>query len=211
MQEAVPVGEGAMAAILGLDVEGVTRACAETEAGHPGRVVTLANLNAPGQIVIAGHADAVALAGERAKALGATRAIGLAVSAPFHCPLMKPAEDRLAPELRALAGGRSANPRRRQRRCRAEARCRLVDRGADPSGVVPGALGRRRQAADCRRDHDLRRDRAGQGAGGVDPEDRPQRDGAERRGRERARGARLAAALSLHARPLTRQMDTLKV
>jgi [acyl-carrier-protein] S-malonyltransferase len=108
MQEAVPVGEGAMAAILGLDADGVARACAETAAGHPGRVVTLANLNAPGQIVIAGHADAVALAGERAKALGATRAIALAVSAPFHCPLMKPAEDRLAPELRALP---AADPR----------------------------------------------------------------------------------------------------
>jgi [acyl-carrier-protein] S-malonyltransferase len=108
MQEAVPVGEGAMAAILGLDAGGVARACAETAAGHPGRVVTLANLNAPGQIVIAGHADAVALAGERAKALGATRAIALAVSAPFHCPLMKPAEDRLAPELRALP---AADPR----------------------------------------------------------------------------------------------------
>lgn len=105
MQEAVPVGEGAMAAILGLDADGVARACAETSAEHPGRVVTPANLNAPGQVVIAGHADAVALAGERAKALGATRAIALAVSAPFHCPLMKPAEDRLAPELRALAAG----------------------------------------------------------------------------------------------------------
>jgi [acyl-carrier-protein] S-malonyltransferase len=58
--------------------------------------------------VIAGHADAVALAGERAKALGAHRAIALAVSAPFHCPLMRPAEDRLAPELRALA---AADPR----------------------------------------------------------------------------------------------------
>jgi [acyl-carrier-protein] S-malonyltransferase len=108
MQEAVPVGEGAMAAIVGLDVEGVTRACAETQAEHPGRVVTPANLNAPGQVVIAGHADAVALAGERAKALGAGRAIGLNVSAPFHCPLMKPAEDRLAPELRALP---AADPR----------------------------------------------------------------------------------------------------
>jgi [acyl-carrier-protein] S-malonyltransferase len=108
MQEAVPVGEGAMAAILGLDAQGVRRACAETAAEHPGRVVTLANLNAPGQIVIAGHADAVALAGERAKALGAKRAIGLSVSAPFHCPLMRPAEDRLAPELRALS---AADPR----------------------------------------------------------------------------------------------------
>lgn len=108
MQEAVPVGEGAMAAVLGLDADTVARACAETAAGNPGRVVTLANLNAPGQVVIAGHADAVARAGERAKALGAKRVIGLAVSAPFHCPLMKAAEDRLAPVLRALP---AADPR----------------------------------------------------------------------------------------------------
>jgi [acyl-carrier-protein] S-malonyltransferase len=100
MQEAVPVGEGAMAAILGLDAESVARACLEAA---DGQVVTPANLNAPGQIVIAGHAQAVARASERAKALGARRAIPLAVSAPFHCALMKPAEDRLAPELRALA------------------------------------------------------------------------------------------------------------
>jgi len=103
MQEAVPLGEGAMAAILGLDEDGVTRACADTMSECPGRVVSPANLNAPGQVVIAGHADAVARAGERAKALGAKRAIPLAVSAPFHCALMKPAEDRLAPELKALA------------------------------------------------------------------------------------------------------------
>ena len=103
MQEAVPVGEGAMAALLGLDEAGAERACAEARAELPGRVVTPANVNAPGQIVIAGHADAVALAGEVAKALGARRAIPLAVSAPFHCPLMRPAEERLAPELRALA------------------------------------------------------------------------------------------------------------
>ena len=67
-----------------------------------GRVVSPANLNAPGQVVIAGHADAVARAGELAKAAGAKRVIPLAVSAPFHCALMKPAEDRLAPLLRAL-------------------------------------------------------------------------------------------------------------
>ena len=102
MQEAVPVGEGAMAAILGLDAERVARACADTMTELGGRIVTPANLNAPGQVVIAGHADAVARAGERAKELGAKRAIALAVSAPFHCALMKPAEDRLAPELRAL-------------------------------------------------------------------------------------------------------------
>jgi [acyl-carrier-protein] S-malonyltransferase len=108
MQEAVPVGEGAMAAILGLDAVGVGRACEEAVAALPGRVVTPANLNAPGQVDNAGHADAVARASERAKALGAKRAIPLAVSAPFHCPLMKPAEDRLAPELRAL---RAHDPR----------------------------------------------------------------------------------------------------
>jgi [acyl-carrier-protein] S-malonyltransferase len=100
MQEAVAVGEGSMAAILGLDAAGVERACAEAAEGQ---VVTPANLNAPGQIVIAGHTQAVARAGERAKALGARRAILLPVSAPFHCPLMKPAEDRLSPDLRALA------------------------------------------------------------------------------------------------------------
>ena len=101
MQEAVPVGEGAMAAILGLDAAGVARACAEA-AADSGQVVSAANLNAPGQVVIAGHASAVSAASERARALGAKRAIPLAVSAPFHCALMKPAEDRLGPELRAL-------------------------------------------------------------------------------------------------------------
>jgi [acyl-carrier-protein] S-malonyltransferase len=103
MQEAVPVGEGAMAAILGLDAPAVAAACEQTQAQMPARVVAPANLNAPGQVVIAGHADAVARAGEHAKAGGARRVIPLAVSAPFHCALMKPAEDRLAPLLRALA------------------------------------------------------------------------------------------------------------
>ncbi len=102
MQEAVPVGEGAMAAILGLDAAAVDRACAET-AAELGQVVSAANLNGGGQVVIAGARDAVTRAGERAKALGAKRAIPLPVSAPFHCALMKPAEERLAPELRAVA------------------------------------------------------------------------------------------------------------
>jgi [acyl-carrier-protein] S-malonyltransferase len=102
MQEAVPVGTGAMAALLGLDADGVTRACEQAQQELPGQVVTPANLNAPGQVVIAGHVAAVARAGECAKALGAKRVIPLAVSAPFHCSLMKPAEERLAPELRAL-------------------------------------------------------------------------------------------------------------
>jgi len=100
MQEAVPVGTGAMAAVLGLDAEAVARACADAAGGD---VVSPANLNGAGQVVIAGARDAVARAGERAKALGAKRVVPLPVSAPFHCALMKPAEERLAPELRALA------------------------------------------------------------------------------------------------------------
>lgn len=99
MQEAVPVGTGAMAAILGLDAALVTQACDEAAQGD---IVSPANMNGAGQVVIAGSTDAVARAGERAKALGARRVIPLTVSAPFHCALMKPAEDRLAPELRAL-------------------------------------------------------------------------------------------------------------
>ncbi|MGE0362047.1 MAG: ACP S-malonyltransferase [Vicinamibacterales bacterium] len=100
MQEAVPVGAGAMAAVLGLDEAAVQAACDEAADGE---VVSPANLNAPGQVVIAGHAAAVQRAAERAKARGAKRVIPLQVSAPFHCALMRPAEERLAPELRALA------------------------------------------------------------------------------------------------------------
>jgi [acyl-carrier-protein] S-malonyltransferase len=100
MQEAVPVGEGAMAAILGLDAATVAQACAESAGGE---IVSPANLNGGGQVVIAGAREAVRRAGERAKALGARRVVPLPVSAPFHCALMKPAEDRLAPDLRALS------------------------------------------------------------------------------------------------------------
>jgi [acyl-carrier-protein] S-malonyltransferase len=100
MQEAVPVGEGAMSAILGADEESVRRACEEASQGE---VVAPANLNGAGQIVIAGARDAVARAGERVKALGARRVVPLPVSAPFHCALMMPAQRRLEPELRALA------------------------------------------------------------------------------------------------------------
>jgi len=100
MQEAVPVGVGAMAAILGADLALVQQACDEAAQGE---VVSPANINAPGQIAIAGHAAAVRRASDRAKALGAKRAIPLPVSAPFHCALMMPAEARLEPELRDLA------------------------------------------------------------------------------------------------------------
>lgn len=107
MQEAVPVGEGAMAAILGLDAAKVAQACEEAAQGQ---VVSPANLNAPGQVVIAGARDAVARASDAAKRLGARRAISLSVSAPFHCALMKPAEDRLAPDLRAVPVANPAVP-----------------------------------------------------------------------------------------------------
>lgn len=99
MQEAVPVGTGAMAAILGLDVAAVQAVCDEAAQGD---VVSPANLNAPGQVVIAGTRAAVERAGVAAKARGAKRVLPLPVSAPFHCALMQPAQDRLAPELRAL-------------------------------------------------------------------------------------------------------------
>ena len=109
MQEAVPVGHGAMSAILGLDAAAVTGAC-EAAATEVGGLVTPANLNAPGQVVIAGEAAAVTRAGEIAKARGAKRVIALAVSAPFHCPLMTPAQERLAPELRALTANDPSIP-----------------------------------------------------------------------------------------------------
>jgi [acyl-carrier-protein] S-malonyltransferase len=99
MQEAVAVGAGAMSAVVGLDAQTVEQACADAAQGE---VVSPANFNGGGQVVIAGARDAVKRAGERAKALGARRVVPLHVSAPFHCALMKPAEDRLAPELRAL-------------------------------------------------------------------------------------------------------------
>ena len=107
MQEAVPGGTGAMAAILGLEAESVRQACQEV-AGD--QVVSPANLNAPGQVVIAGARDAVARAEVRAKELGARRSMTLPVSAPFHCALMKPAERRLEPELRRLVVSDPAIP-----------------------------------------------------------------------------------------------------
>jgi [acyl-carrier-protein] S-malonyltransferase len=100
MQEAVPVGTGTMAAILGLEADKVSQACRDAANGA---VVSPANLNGSGQVVIAGETAAVARAGERAKALGARRVMPLSVSAPFHCALMQPAQDRLEPELRAMA------------------------------------------------------------------------------------------------------------
>ena len=96
MQEAVPVGEGAMAAILGLGLAEVQEVCSQASDGE---VVEPANLNAPGQTVVAGHAAAVQRASVAAKERGAKRVIPLSVSAPFHCRLMRPAQHRLERDL----------------------------------------------------------------------------------------------------------------
>lgn len=95
MQSAVPVGEGAMAAVLGMEDTDVRRVCDETATAHD-RVVAPVNFNAPGQIVIAGHAAAVDAAAEALKAAGAKRVMPLPVSAPFHTVLMRPAGEKLA-------------------------------------------------------------------------------------------------------------------
>ncbi len=99
MQEAVPAGEGAMAAILGMEREQVQELCEEASCGE---VLAPANFNCPGQIVISGHAKAIARAVEGAKQRG-KKALLLPVSAPFHCPLMKPAGDRLEKELDGIS------------------------------------------------------------------------------------------------------------
>jgi [acyl-carrier-protein] S-malonyltransferase len=100
MQEAVPAARGAMAALLGIDPAAVLSVC---ERAAEGQVVAPANLNSPGQVVIAGHAEAVERAVTLAKEAGAKRAIMLQVSAPFHCSLLQPAEERLAPEIEGCA------------------------------------------------------------------------------------------------------------
>lgn len=100
MQEAVPVGQGAMAALLGLDAGVAEEICREAARGE---VVSPANLNSPSQVVIAGHQSAVQRAVEIAKGRGAKRALMLNVSAPFHCALMQPAAERLAVDLDAVS------------------------------------------------------------------------------------------------------------
>ena len=107
MQEAVPVGVGAMAAILGADLATIEQACSDAA---DGQVCSPANINSPSQVVIAGDADAVDRACELLKERGAKRAVKLNVSAPFHCALMMPAQDRLAVDLNGLNYGKFAVP-----------------------------------------------------------------------------------------------------
>lgn len=100
MQEAVPLGVGAMAAVLGAELSEIERVCAQVSEGE---ICSPANINAPNQVVIAGHATAIDRAVEGMKEIGAKRVVKLNVSAPFHCALMKPAQDRLAVDLKQLA------------------------------------------------------------------------------------------------------------
>jgi [acyl-carrier-protein] S-malonyltransferase len=109
MQEAVPVGQGAMAAILGMELDAIKQVCEEAVNAPalvgkiaPPEVCEPANINSPGQIVISGSVGAVQRAADLATSRGAKRAVMLPVSAPFHCALMKPAQDRLEQDLRAL-------------------------------------------------------------------------------------------------------------
>ena len=134
MQEAVPVGEGAMAAILALDLPAVEEAC---RASAEGQIVAPANINGPGQVVIAGHTAAVERAMWACKSAGAKRAVRLAVSAPFHCPLMMPAQERLAADLaqvtfRELEVPLVNNVEARPVRAAAEARLGLVRQVSSP-------------------------------------------------------------------------------
>lgn len=134
MQAAVPAGVGAMAALLKMPLEKLDAVLGEAAQGE---VVTAANLNSPDQIVIAGHAGAVNRACELAKAAGAKRAIILPVSAPFHCPLMRPAQERLkvdldATEFRDLETPLVNNWQGREIRTGAEAREGLYQQVPNP-------------------------------------------------------------------------------
>ena len=107
MQEAVPVGAGAMAAIIGFEPDQVEAVCREAAGGE---VVSAANWNSPGQVVVAGHAGAVSRALELARERGARKAVTLPVSAPFHCALMEPAAERLGEVLAAMRFSDPAMP-----------------------------------------------------------------------------------------------------
>ena len=106
MQEAVPVGTGTMAAVMGGELSDIQRVCEEASQGQ---ICSVANINSPNQIVIAGNVEAVDRAIESLKGI-AKRVIKLNVSAPFHCALMKPAQDRLAPDLAELVFNKPATP-----------------------------------------------------------------------------------------------------
>ena len=192
MQQAVPLGQGAMAAILGLDDADLDAACREAAQGE---VVEPVNFNAPGQTVIAGNATAVARAIDAAKARGAKRAVLLPVSVPSHSSLMLGAAERLAAKL-ATVDGAAAERRRRLYRGRAQTHvARRHPPVAQGTAVQTRALGRHRSRHARRRRHDVRRMRARQGTDVAQPPHRTQartQDArARRHGIDRGRAGRL--------------------
>ena len=182
MQEAVPEGEGAMAAVLGLEPAEVARICAEVDG-----VVSPANFNSPVQTVIAGRRNAVSEACERMTAAGAKRVIALDVSAPFHCALMTPAMEKLTPELEAarFRDLRDAGDLERRRAPYTSGRggAATVAR----AGLRAGALGRLRATARDVGREARARGRTGQGAFGTRGEDRPLARPRQRREARRSR------------------------
>src|SRR6187200_2191632 len=107
MQDAVPVGTGAMAAVIGLPLDAIEAACAEAAQGQ---VCAPANINSPGQVVIAGNTEAVDRAAELLRERGAKRVLKLNVSAPFHSALMMPAQERLSLDLERISFGDLSSP-----------------------------------------------------------------------------------------------------
>ena len=158
MQDAVPVGVGAMAALLGVDAAIAEEVCAESAQDE---VVGVANINAPGQVVIAGHKAAVERAVRAAASRGGRKSVMLPVSAPFHSALMKPAADRLAAELAGVRGERTAHPRGEERGRRGDDVGRRGEAFPRAAGRKPGPMDRLRGAAPPRGRHGLFRGGAG--------------------------------------------------
>ena len=169
MQEAVPAGVGAMAALLRLPegkLEGILVEAAQ------GEVVTPAGFNSPDQIVISGNHGAVGRAVELAKAAGAKRAVLLPVSAPFHCPLMRPAQERLLADLHATLFSRPANCARQQLAGTGNSHGRRSSRGAVSAGAESGAVEGNDRISGGKRRGALVRSGRGRGAVGAAADDR---------------------------------------
>ena len=206
MQEAVPEGQGAMAAVLGLDADAVRGVC-EAAAKETNEVVSPANLNSPQQIVISGSAAGVARASELAKEKGAKKVVPLQVSAPFHCALMQPAQERLAEVLKKIevhdprfpiVSNVTADVTKRGGRERESA-----DRAGDGAGAVGGV-----DALHDRRGRELlRRSGAGQGAERAAAADRSRAEVRERGGLRRAWRRRLPGLVTCrHGRARLRRV-----
>ena len=163
MQEAVPAGQGAMAAVLGLDPERVRAICEAAQAAT-GHVCSPANYNEPAQTVIAGDAAAVERASNDLKAAGAKRVVPLAVSAPFHCALMEPVRARLEPVLAALPWRAPARAGGHQRGGEGQRRPRPHRAAPGGAGDRAGALDRVCAGAGAAGRHPLRRGGPGKGA-----------------------------------------------